>query len=155
LFHMTDLPFGRGGSPLQNLIVRGLRNTRISAIHVQKGLDAGDIYLKKDLSLDGTAHEIFIRASKIIKEMIMEIIENDLCPIPQQGEPEFFKRRAQEDGNVVLLTSIGEIYDYIRMLDCEGYPPAFLETDNVKFEFSHAVIKDSKTIEAHVKIIQK
>jgi len=23
LFHMTDLPYGRGGSPLQNLIVRG------------------------------------------------------------------------------------------------------------------------------------
>ncbi len=23
IFHMTDLPFGRGGSPLQNLIVRG------------------------------------------------------------------------------------------------------------------------------------
>ena len=25
VFHMTDLPFGRGGSPLQNLIVRGFR----------------------------------------------------------------------------------------------------------------------------------
>ena len=23
VFHMTDLPFGRGGSPLQNLLVRG------------------------------------------------------------------------------------------------------------------------------------
>ena len=23
VFHMTDLPFGRGGSPLQNLILRG------------------------------------------------------------------------------------------------------------------------------------
>jgi methionyl-tRNA formyltransferase len=24
IFHMTDLPFGRGGSPLQNLIARGI-----------------------------------------------------------------------------------------------------------------------------------
>ena len=24
VFHMTDLPFGRGGSPLQNLIARGI-----------------------------------------------------------------------------------------------------------------------------------
>ena len=32
IFHMTDLPFGRGGSPLQNLIVRGFNETRISAI---------------------------------------------------------------------------------------------------------------------------
>ena len=29
IFHMTDLPYGRGGSPLQNLIRRGYRNTSI------------------------------------------------------------------------------------------------------------------------------
>src|SRR4051812_3973566 len=30
VFHMTDLPFGRGGSPLQNLIVSGVYRTKIS-----------------------------------------------------------------------------------------------------------------------------
>ena len=34
VFHMTDLPFGRGGSPLQNLIVRGIETTKISSITV-------------------------------------------------------------------------------------------------------------------------
>ena len=29
IFHMTDLPFGRGGSPLQNLIARGIYETKI------------------------------------------------------------------------------------------------------------------------------
>lgn len=28
-FHMTDVPYGRGGSPLQNLIVRGHRQTKL------------------------------------------------------------------------------------------------------------------------------
>ena len=55
VFHMTDLPYGRGGSPLQNLIVRGHKLTKISAIKVQKGLDTGAVYLKKELSLFGTA----------------------------------------------------------------------------------------------------
>ena len=31
VFHMTDLPFGRGGSPLQNLISRGIYKTKITA----------------------------------------------------------------------------------------------------------------------------
>ena len=44
---MTDLPFGRGGSPLQNLIVRGFEETMTSAIKVTKGIDTGDIYLKE------------------------------------------------------------------------------------------------------------
>ena len=30
LFHMTDLPYGRGGSPLQNLIVRGHKDKNFS-----------------------------------------------------------------------------------------------------------------------------
>ena len=45
VFHMTDLPYGRGGSPLQNLIVRGHSETMISAIKVDRGIDTGDVYL--------------------------------------------------------------------------------------------------------------
>ena len=33
-FHMTDVPYGKGGSPLQNLIVRGHRHTRLSALRM-------------------------------------------------------------------------------------------------------------------------
>src|ERR1700744_965462 len=69
VFHMTDLPFGRGGSPLQNLIIRGYNETKISAIKVDAGIDTGDIYLKKDLSLLGTAAEIFTRAGEVIMQM--------------------------------------------------------------------------------------
>ena len=39
IFHMTDLPYGRGGSPLQNLIVREHRETMISAIQCVKEIE--------------------------------------------------------------------------------------------------------------------
>ena len=39
VFHMTDLPYGRGGSPLQNLIVRGHKDTKISALKVVENLE--------------------------------------------------------------------------------------------------------------------
>ena len=42
---MTDLPFGRGGSPLQNLIVRGYKETMLSAIKCVGEVDAGPIYI--------------------------------------------------------------------------------------------------------------
>lgn len=32
-FHMTDVPYGRGGSPLQNLIAAGHERTQLSALH--------------------------------------------------------------------------------------------------------------------------
>ena len=62
-FHMTDLPYGRGGSPLQNLIVRGHRETKLSAFAVERGIDTGPIYAKAELALDGTAQEIYVRSS--------------------------------------------------------------------------------------------
>ena len=62
VFHMTDLPYGRGGSPLQNLIIRGHKKTKISAIKVSNWIDAGDVYLKSELDLSGSAKEIFIIA---------------------------------------------------------------------------------------------
>ena len=85
VFHMTDLPFGRGGSPLQNLIVRSIYETKISAIRVVGKLDAGPVYLKENLSLHGTAEEIYMRASDTFFKMIREIIEKK--PEPKQAKP--------------------------------------------------------------------
>ncbi len=64
---MTDLPFGRGGSPFQKLIVREIYDTKISALRVENGLDTGDIYLKEDFNIAiGSAEENFIKLSNII-----------------------------------------------------------------------------------------
>lgn len=155
VFHMTDLPYGRGGSPLQNLIVKKKENTKVSALKVCADIDAGDIYLKHDLNLNGSAEEIYMRASKIIKKMIIEIIQNNLEPIPQSGTPVFFKRRNANDGNLNQCMTINDIYDYIRMLDAEGYPKAFIEFGDFHLEFSRASLKADSSILADVKIKKK
>lgn len=155
VFHMTDLPYGRGGSPLQNLIVRGYKETKISAIKVEEGLDTGDIYLKKKLSLNGKAKEIFERANCVILEMITEIVKTDPKPSKQIGEACFFKRRTSEMSSIQDLEQLEQIYDYIRMLDAEGYPKAFLETKNCRFEFKNVSKQNDNTLEAYVRIIKK
>ncbi len=155
VFHMTDLPYGRGGSPLQNLIVRGHKETKISALKVDEGLDTGGIYLKKNLQLDGTAKEIFQRAAAVIGEMIYEIIEDDLKPEEQKGEPVFFKRRTKDQSDISALAEIETAYDYIRMMDCEGYPPAFIETEHFRIEFSNALLETHNSLFAHARIIKK
>ncbi|MBO5093107.1 MAG: GNAT family N-acetyltransferase [Lachnospiraceae bacterium] len=139
VFHMTDLPFGRGGSPLQNLIVRGFTHTKISAIRVDKGLDTGDIYGKEDLELSGTADEILRRASEIIfTKMIPYLLEHDPQPTPQSGEAVTFRRRKPEDGRLLAEMDEKTIYDYIRMLDGEGYPNAFVELGDYVLRFREA-----------------
>lgn len=155
VFHMTDLPYGRGGSPLQNLIVRGHTKTKISALRVDNGIDTGDIYLKKELNLFGKALEIFERSVPIIESMIIEIIDKKLIPTPQVGQPVLFKRRKLEESNIEDLGELNDVYDYIRMLDAPGYPKAFLETNHLKFEFTEASLNEEGQILANVRITKK
>lgn len=138
VFHMTALPYGRGGSPLQNLIARGHRETVISAIVVTDEIDAGDIYLQRPLSLSGSATEIMNRAAAIIETMIAEMIETDPIPVPQTGEPVRFVRRVPAESALNVDMSLDAVYDHIRMLDAEGYPRAFLEIGSLRFEFTSA-----------------
>lgn len=154
VFHMTDLPFGRGGSPLQNLIVRGLSQTKLSALKVEKGIDTGDIYLKRELSLEGNATDIFLRTVPLIKQMIEEIIDKEILPHPQQGEAVTFKRRTPEESNLQDIDNLDRLYDHIRMLDAETYPHAFLETNTMRIEFFDAQ-KNNDEISAHVRITKK
>lgn len=155
VFHITDLPFGRGGSPLQNLIERGIYKTKISALRVSEELDAGDIYLKEDLDLYGSAEEIFLRANDIIYEMIVEIVKRNIKPVPQKGQPVNFKRRRKEQSSISDLNDLVKIYDHIRMLDAEGYPKAYLDWNDIRIEFSRAQLKADKSVIADVRIFKK
>ena len=141
IFHMTDLPFGRGGSPLQNLIVRGIYDTKISALRCVEELDGGPIYLKRPLSLHGAAEEIFMRASKTIEDMIVEILQRNPRPQPQRGKATVFRRRTPEEGDLAKAKSLQQAFDMIRMLDAEDYPKAFLEAGPFRLEFTRASSK--------------
>lgn len=154
IFHMTDLPFGRGGSPLQNLIARGIYETKLSALKCTAQLDAGDIYIKQPLSLWGTAEEIYLRAAELTKEMIIQIVKEKPQLYKQQGESVVFQRRKPSEGDVSELDSLAEIFDYIRMLDADTYPPAFLDMNNLHIEFTRASLKDGHIL-ADAKIFIK
>lgn len=155
VFHMTDLPYGRGGSPLQNLIIRGHKKTKISAIKVEGGIDTGGVYMKKDLNLSGSAGTIYKRASNIVFErMIPYIIKNNPSSEKQRGKVVKFKRRKPNQSRIGNGAGLKQAYDYIRMLDAEDYPKAYLETKELKFEFSKAKFKNNK-LTANVEIYEK
>ena len=150
-FHMTDVPFGRGGSPLQNLIVRGHRETKLSALRMTEEFDAGPVYMKEPLSLEGGAEEIYLRADRLSASMIERIVHEEMKPVPQQGKAVNFKRRTPAESEVGRFGSLGALYDFIRMLDAEGYPRAFFHYSGMRFELSRPALYDGRIV-ADVKI---
>ena len=137
-FHMSDVPYGRGGTPLQNLIVRGHDQTQLTALRMVEEVDAGPVYTKRPLSLEGRAEEVYIRAGKLSTDIIKWMIETNPVPLRQEGEVEVFNRRTPEES---LLPEHGELvslFDHIRMLDAPGYPHAFAPYGEFQLEFVQA-----------------
>ena len=138
VFHMTDVPYGRGGSPLQNLILRNHRTTRLSAIRMEEELDAGSVYLKRVLSLKGGAQEVYERATEVSARMIREIVERLPTPRVQGGRIVRFRRRTPAESRIGNLRRPERLYDFIRMLDADGYPHAFLDHGGFRYTFRNA-----------------
>ncbi len=145
-FHMTNLPYGRGGSPLQNLIARGHKETVLTALRMNKELDSGPIYKQLPLSLDGSAEDIYRRSSEKVWTLIAEIIVETPTPIEQAGKPTYFTRRQPDESEMPENLSMDQVYDFIRMLDAPGYPKAFRQVDGYRIEFENAKIRDKSVI---------
>jgi methionyl-tRNA formyltransferase len=126
----------------------------ISALRMVKELDAGPIYLKRRLCLKGLGEEIFIRASNIIAEMILEIITKEPYPEKQVGNPTVFKRRTPKQSEISAKSkTLKELFDHIRMLDASEYPRAFIRCGNFKFEISKPALRTG-AIEADIRIVE-
>lgn len=150
VFHMTDLPYGRGGSPLQNLILNKRYQTKISAIRVCQEVDAGDVFFKEDFTVEhGSADDILRNLSSIVfSTMITKVLSGKYKPCAQQGEVTHFVRRKPEQSDILAatLSSDHDIYDFVRMLDGEGYPRAFIPMPDGK----KIVLKNSQLVNGKV-----
>ena len=147
-FHMTDLPYGRGGHPLQNLILRGHKETVISAYQMTDKMDAGPVYTKSDpIPLEGKAEDIYFIAAQTSIRMAAEIIARKLEPKEQEGKATIFKRR--KNGPIPVNGVMEDIYNHIRMLDADFYPLAYINHGQFHIAFSDAVYdKETELMEA-------
>ena len=150
-FHMTNLPYGRGGSPLQHLILRGHKQTQLTALRMTEEFDAGPVYAKQSLSLEGRAEDIYRRMSQEAAKMIAQFVRRQPAPVPQRGRGVRFVRRTPEESRIPTGQRLRELYDFIRMLDAPTYPRAFLDYAGLRFEFSHAALQ-GRAVTARVRI---
>lgn len=153
-FHMTDVPYGRGGSPLQNLIAHGHTQTKLTALRMVQELDAGPVYGKLCLNLDGRAEDIFSQVAELCYEHISEIVAFEPTPIPQKGEAVCFPRRRPKQSELPKNMELSSLYDHIRMLDAPSYPKAYIDYGNYRIEFSQAEIVDG-CLHSNVTLIPK
>ena len=96
-FHCTALPFGRGGHPIENLILRGVAETVITAYRMTSTVDAGPIYgVSPAVSLAGSKAQICARFVQPCAALIRWMVTTEPRPTPQRGEVIPFRRLSAE-----------------------------------------------------------
>lgn len=155
MLHPSPLPKYRGGSPIQNQIANGEKTSAVTLFIMNNKLDEGDIIAQQEFSLSGSLKDIFTRITAIGIELTEHFLSKGTTATKQDhSQSTYFKRRKPIDSDISALSTLGKVHDYIRMLDDEGYPKAFIETSNLRFEFSASSIENGH-IKAQVSITLK
>lgn len=89
--HGSLLPKYRGAAPIQWAVINGEKETGITTMYMDKGMDTGDMILKEKVEIgeDETTGELWDRLSKIGAELLIKtvnLIEEGKAPREKQGE---------------------------------------------------------------------
>ena len=90
--HASLLPRWRGAAPIQRAILAGDRETGISIMRMEQGLDTGPVYLARTIPIlpDDSAGSLHDRVAALgascIVEALAQIAEGALAPAPQASE---------------------------------------------------------------------
>ena len=134
--HESDLPEGRGFAPVQWQILEGKKNLTVCLAEISEEVDAGNIFKKMILSLDGNElyDEIRQKQAVITFELISRFLEEypNLNSEAQQGVPTFYRRRYPSDSQLDLDKTIRDQFNLLRICDNDNWP-AFFELNGVRY----------------------
>jgi methionyl-tRNA formyltransferase len=134
--HESALPEGKGWSPITWQILEGKSVVPITLFEAVEKVDAGDVYIRDEIRLDGTELIEEIREKQANKtiEMCILFVKNmhTLDGKKQQGESTFYRRRKPEDSELDINKTINEQFNLLRVIDNERYP-AFFVKNRVKY----------------------
>ena len=134
VIHESDLPKGKGFSPLTWQILEGKNQIPITLFEASEKIDSGKIYFKDTIRLEG--HELIEEIRKKQAAATFNLIKKYFKKKPegfvQKGTESFYKRRDHKDSKLDINKTVIENFNLLRVVDNERYP-AYFEIDNSKY----------------------
>lgn len=127
--HPSDLPKGKGFSPLAWQILEGKNVIKVCLFEANEKVDSGDIYFKENLILKG--HELNDEIKDLQGKITINLVLKFLKSYPnvkgksQKGKETFYKRRTEKDLELNINKSIKSQFNLLRISDNLRYPAFF------------------------------
>lgn len=137
--HESNLPKGKGWSPITWSILDNKKKLYFTLFIADKKIDNGDIVLQNTIKLKG--FELFNDIKKIqfqeTKKICLKFIKNYPQNLNkrkvQKGKSTYFKRRSPIDSKISVRKRIDEIFNLLRVADYKNYP-VYFEYKGKKFK---------------------
>lgn len=143
--HASLLPKFRGASPIQSAIIAGEKETGVTTMQMDDGVDTGDILLQARVAIeDGdTAESLFEKLSqagaKLLIDTVEKLEEGTIAPQKQdEKNATHCTILTRESGKIDCNNSAKGIVDQVRGL--YPWPSAYFNLDNKKFKIHSATI---------------
>lgn len=127
--HASDLPRGRGFSPLTWRILEGHNRIPICLLDAVDEVDAGPVVYREEMIFQGNElidelrHEVGTQSINLCLRFLDETIPKD--GIPQDGEATIYPRRVPQDSKLDPNLTLIEQFNLLRVVDNEKYPAFF------------------------------
>jgi len=129
--HQSGLPKGKGMSPLAWQILEGKNEIPITLFEAVEELDAGQIYLQRDMKFKGT--ELLAELQEMQKKSMFGMCVEFVSKYPsilgyardQEGESTYYSRRIPKDSELDVKKTIEEQFELLRIVDNKKYPAFF------------------------------
>lgn len=142
--HASLLPKYRGAAPIQWAIIDGEKETGVTIMQMDEGLDTGDILTQKVVPIDAedTGEALFDKlcaaGSELLLETIPQIEAGTLSPVKQDdAKSSYAKMLRKELGNIDFSKSAKEICALVRGLN--SWPSAYTYYNNKTMKIWKAV----------------
>ena len=141
--HPSLLPKYRGATPIQAALRNGDRETGVSVMLMDAGMDTGAIVLQRAIAIAagetyGELHDRLAAAgAALLAEAIDLAAEGDLPRSPQRGEPSVTRPTAKDDLLVDWSWPARRIVDHVRAYSPQPAARAVVDGEIVKLLRAH------------------
>lgn len=143
--HASLLPKYRGAAPINWVIINGEEKTGITTIYMEKGIDVGDMLLKKEIKIkeNETAGELHDRlmtlGAEVLIETLREIERGNINRIPQDNNKSSYAPVMNKDlGKIDWNKNAKDIFNLVRGTD--PWPSAYVIYQDKKVKISNVEV---------------
>jgi len=158
--HASLLPKYRGGAPIHHAIINGEKETGVTIMYTDKGMDSGDIITMESIEIKETdtydiiSEKMSLLGAKLLKETLPSIFDKTNKRTPQsENKKTLAPVIKREDEHIDFNKSNKEVHNKIRGLS--SIPGAYAILEETPIKLLESSIENTKEVKEEPGTITK